>query len=474
MYRSMDITINDNIKYRQLSIWDYQQKDSAEREGEAGVYSSSRMIKTDNTNGKKREDLLERIVSESNFKEAVKRVQSNKGAGGIDQMTVEELPSWLAEHQDELRQKLMDGKYRPKAVRRVEIPKDNGKTRALGIPTVVDRVIQQAICQELSPIYEAQFSDWSYGFRPKRSAHMALEQAVEFANEDYCWVVDMDLEKFFDTVNQSKLVQLLSNTIKDGRVISLIHKFMRAGIMDGGMFIESEEGVTQGGPLSPLLANIMLNESDQELTKRGLKFVRYADDMLIFTKSKRAAERVPESTTKYLEEKLFLRVNLEKTAIRFISNTKFLGYGFYIDTEKKVQLRVHQNSFKKLKEKLKKLTGRSNGMSIAERKSMLNSLITGWVQYFKLAKMKTRLGKLDAWLRRRLRMVTWKRWKLPRTKLKNLLKIKLGKRESYYLANTRQKYWYVAGSSWMKIAIPNKYFEMAGYKSLTACYAEFS
>ena len=303
---------------------------------------------------------------------------------------------------------------------------------------------------------------------------MALRKCLDYASEGYRWVVDMDLEQFFDTDNQSKLVQVLSNEIKDGRVISLIHKFMRAGIMDKGMFKESRQGVPQGGPLSPLLGNIMLNECDQELESRGHRFVRYADDMIIFCKSKRAAERVLKSITKFLEEKLFLKINQEKTKVAYISHIKFLGYGFYIDKKGNPQLRVHAKSFQKLKRKLKDLTARSNGMSIAERKTRINSVIRGWVNYFKLAKMKNKLEELDGWLRRRIRMITWKRWKMIKTKFKNLSKTAIGNKQAWYLANTRNKYWYVAGSQWLKIAIPNKLIELAGYLSLSKYYAEVS
>ena len=467
----MSGTLSSTISSRQLSIWDCLRMDSAEREEKAGVEWPRGISERAHTERPK-QDLLERIIAEANMTEAMKRVKQNKGAGGIDRMTVDELDSWMATHRDRLRQRLLDGKYRPKAVRRVDIPKDKGQTRKLGIPTVVDRVIQQAICQVLVPLYEGQFSERSYGFRPKRSAHMALEKCLDYIREDYKWVVDMDLEKFFDTVNQSKLLQLLSNTIKDGRVISLIHKFMRAGIMQEGMFEASDQGVPQGGPLSPLLGNILLNECDQELERRGHRFVRYADDLVIFCKSKRAAERVLRTTSRFLEEKLFLKVNREKTQVAYIGEVDFLGYGFYTDTQGEPQLRVSKRSFQKLKQKLKQLTGRSNGMSIAGRKGAINSVIRGWVNYFKLAKMKTRLEELDGWLRRRMRMVTWKRWKRIRTKFENLKKTALGRKQAWFLANTRNKYWYVAGSPWMSIAIPKRYFELAGYLSLSDYYAK--
>lgn len=466
----MQSTGDDKRKHSQLTIWDYLRRDTAEQEEEAGVCLSLRMEEKDTTNKPEQKDLLEQILAPENFDKAVKRVKANRGAGGPDGMSVHELDAWLEDQQEELLERLRGGKYRPQPVQRVEIPKDNGKTRKLGIPTVVDRVIQQAISQVLSPIYEEQFSDRSYGFRPGRSAHDALRQCCDYITEGYRWVVDMDLEKFFDTVNQSKLIQVLSNTVKDGRVVSLIHKYLRAGIMVNGMFEESKEGVPQGGPLSPLLGNVMLNESDQELEQRGHRFVRYADDMVIFCKSRKAAERTVVSLTKFIEGKLFLKVNREKTRVAYVGKIKFLGHGFYVDKDGG-QLRVHPQSVEKFKAKVRKITGRSNGWSIQDRKDRLNALIRGWVSYFKLAKMKGLLQKLDGWIRRRLRMMTWKRWKRVSTKFENLKKTALSETTAWYFANTRNKYWYVSGSPWMQVVIPNKMLEMAAYLTLTGCYA---
>lgn len=467
----MEPTERDKLKHSQLTMWDLLPENTAEREGKAEVCASPRMDETDTTNTQTQEDkLLERILAWENMERAVKRVKSNKGAEGVNGMTVGDLDEWLADNVDALLQRLLDGKYRPQPVRRVDIPKDNGKTRPLGIPTVVDRVIQQAIGQVLSPLYEPQFSDQSYGFRPGRGAHDALRQCVHYITDGYQWVVDMDLEKFFDTVNQSKLIQLLSSTVNDGRVVSLVHKYLRAGIMADGMFQVSEYGVPQGGPLSPLLGNVMLNECDRELAARGHRFIRYADDMMIFCKSKRAAERVLESITTFIEKKLFLKVNREKTTVAYVGDVKFLGYGFYVK-DGEGQLRVHPKSISKLKDKLRVLTGRSNGMSIQGRKEKLNRLIRGWVNYFKLANMKKLLAKLDGWLRRRLRMVTWKRWKRIRTRFENLKRTALGDKQAWILANTSNNCWYVAGSPWMQVAIPNKFFEIAGYLSLSGCYA---
>jgi group II intron reverse transcriptase/maturase len=306
----MKVTGKDNEKHRQLHMEDYLQRVSAEQKEYAEVCGSPRITENNITDtNKQTEGLLEQILTSENLNRAYRQVKRNKGAGGIDGMQVDELLPFLKENQKTLVQSLRDGKYHPKPVRRVEIPKENGKTRKLGIPTVVDRMIQQAITQVLTPIYEEQFSDNSYGFRPKRSAHEALRKCQTNITEGYVYVVDMDLEKYFDTVNQSKLIQIVSETIKDGRVISLIHKFLNAGVMVGGMFEDSPEGVPQGGPLSPLLGNIMLNECDKELEKRGHRFVRYADDLMVFCKSTKAAQRTLDRILPYIEETLFLKVN---------------------------------------------------------------------------------------------------------------------------------------------------------------------
>ena len=330
--------------------------------------------------------MLEQILSPANLNAAYKRVVSNKGAGGIDKMEVESLKDYLVKEKDVLIASILGGKFRPNPVRRVEISKENGKKRQLGIPTVVDRVIQQAMAQVMSPMYEKQFSKNSYGFRPKRSAHQALQQCQRYLTEGYDYAVDMDLEKFFDTVSQSKLVEVLSRTIKDGRVISLIHKYLQAGVIIEGKFERTTVGVPQGGPLSPLLSNIMLNELDKELERRGHRFVRYADDLLILCKSERAAVRTMGGLVRYIEEKLFLKVNREKSTVAHIRKVKFLGYSFYT-MKGEGRLRIHPKSVDKMRSKIKDLTSRSNGWGNARRKEALKQYITGWVSYFKLADM---------------------------------------------------------------------------------------
>ena len=467
----MRITGNDEYKHRQLTMWDYLPRDTAEREEITEVCESPRITERDITNrAKQTEGLLEQILTDENLERAYRQVKKNKGAGGIDGMQVDELLPYLRENQKKLVQTLRDGKYHPRPVRRVEIPKENGKTRKLGIPTVVDRLIQQAICQVLTPIYEQQFSDNSYGFRPKRSAHDALKKCQTNITEGYRYVVDMDLEKYFDTVNQSRLIQILSETIKDGRVISLIHKFLNAGVMVGGMFEDSPEGVPQGGPLSPLLGNVMLNECDWELQKRGHRFVRYADDMMIFCRSKKAAKRTLEKILPFIEGKLFLKVNREKTKVAHVKAVKFLGYGFYI-YRGEGRLRIHPKSVRKFKEKIRIITGRSNGMGIDERKSRLNSIVRGWMNYFKLADAKKLLQGLDEWIRRRIRMVTWKRWKKIRTRFKNLVKAGIGKGKAWEFANSRKGYWRIARSPILSRAIPNVFLKRAGYLSLMEIYS---
>lgn len=466
----MKVTGSDNLKHRKLQKEGYLQRVSAEQGEYAGACASPGMAETDITNTNEHTGgLMERILARDNLNKAFKQVKGNKGAGGIDGMQVDELLPYLRENREELLQSLWDGTYRPKPVRRVEIPKENGKVRKLGIPTVVDRLIQQAISQVLTPIYEEQFSDNSYGFRPKRSAHDALKQCQRNITEGYVYVVDMDLEKYFDTVNQSKLIQILSDTIKDGRVISLIHRFLRAGIMVDGLFEKSPEGVPQGGPLSPLLGNVMLNECDRELEHRGHRFVRYADDMLIFCKSKRGAQRVFESITTFLEQNLFLKVNRTKSQVAYIRNIRFLGYGFYV-YKGEGRLRVHPKSVQKLKDKVREITGRSNGMSIEYRKARLNQVIRGWVNYFKLADMKTLMQQLDEWTRSRIRMVTWKRGKRVRTRFFNLKRLGVDEDRAWMWANTRKGYWRIAHSPILTLTLSPERFKRSGYLSFKEYY----
>ena len=406
--------------------------------------------------------LLEMILSPQNLNKAYKQVKSNKGSGGIDGLGVDKLLPYLLEHKESLLQSIAKGTYQPNPVRRVEIPKEGGKKRQLGIPTVVDRVIQQAIAQILSPIYEPLFSDFNYGFRPKRSSHHALKQCQEYISSGHKYTVDMDLEKYFDTVSHSKLIEVLSRTITDGRVISLIHKYMNAGVVEKGKFVETVVGVPQGGPLSPLLSNIMLNELDKELESRGHKYVRYADDCMILCKSKRAAQRTLTHIIPFIEEKLYLKVNKEKTVVAHVKDVKFLGHGFYIN-KGKGRLRVHPKSITKMKEKVKLLTSRSNGWGNERRKEALRQYITGWVNYFKLADMKSLIIETDKWYRRRIRMVIWKQWKKVKTRFHNLIKLGLNRSQAYMFSNTRKGYWRTAKSPILQTSVRNDSFLQAGY-----------
>jgi group II intron reverse transcriptase/maturase len=419
---------------------------------------------------KQESGLLEKIAAWKNLNRAIRKVKGNKGAGGVDGMSVGDLDAYFREHGEEIRQAILGGKYSPDPVRRVEIPKDDGvKRRKLGIPTAVDRVIQQAIAQVLMPIYEPKFVETSYGFRPERGAHDAIRKCLEYANAGYKFAVDIDLEKFFDTVNQSKLIQILSEDIKDGRVISLIHKYLRAGVMVSGKFEETELGVPQGGPLSPLCANIVLNEMDHELERRGHRFVRYADDMVILCKSLRSARRTLDHLIPYIEGVLFLRLNREKTVVALINRIKFLGFGFYWN-KGKCRVRVHPKSVAKMKAKLKLLTKRNDGCGYERKKEKLKLYVRGWINYFCIADMKQLLLRTDEWMRRRIRSYIWKQWKRIKTRFKNLRKLGVSKSNAGILANSRKGYWRIAGSPILQAAITNDRLKRAGYPCLSDYY----
>lgn len=432
-------------KNRQLHIEDYLQMVSAEQKEYAEVFDYSKITEKSSvitdywTN-----NLLELILRKDNLNKAYKQVKRNKGKGGIDGMQVDELLPFLRENQRILIQKIREGKYKPNPVRRVEIPKETkGEYRQLGIPTVVDRVIQQAIAQELTPIYEEQFSENSFGFRPGRGAHDALRQCQKNVDEGYVYVIDMDLEKFFDTVSQSKLIEVLSRTIKDGRVISLIHKYLNAGVIADGIFERTEVGMPQGGPLSPLLSNVMLNELDKELERRGHRFVRYADDCMILCKSKKSAERTLRNIIPFIEGKLFLKVNRKKTEVAHISKVKYLGYTFY-RYKGKCRLRVHAKSVVKMKNKIRELTDRNKGISNKKREKEYQEYVRGWVQYYRLADMKGLLKRTDEWARRRIRAVYWKQWKKIKTRYRMLKALGMEHWMAKELACSRKGYWRMA------------------------------
>jgi len=410
-----------------------------------------------------RYDLLESILAWDNIAKAIKQVKRNKGAAGIDGIEVYELEPYLEKNWDDICRQILSGRYKPQGVKRVEIPKEEkGEIRKLGIPTVVDRVIQQAIAQKLTPMYEEQFDANSFGFRPKRSAHDALKKCREDISAGYKYVVDMDLEKYFDTVNHSKLIQLLSETVKDDRVVSLIHKYLKAGVVVNHRFEETEVGTPQGGPLSPLLSNIYLNELDRELRRRDHKFVRYADDLMIFVKSRKAAKRTLRKIVPFIEEKLFLKLNKNKTVVSNVKGVKFLGYTFYV-YKGEGRFRIHSKSIAKTKKRVKELTNRSNGKGYEQRRQKLNSYIRGWVNYFKLADITNFLKMFDQYYRRRIRMVYWKSWKKLRTKFRYLRKLGLGESKAWEYANTRKGYWRIACSPILNRTLTTQKLKEFGY-----------
>ena len=416
---------------------------------------------------------LEAILERNNLNQAWKRVVANKGSAGVDGMEVQDLLPYLHEHGPELVQSIKEGRYKPQPVLRVLIPKEEkGKFRPLGIPMAVDRLVQQAVQQKLSEEYEKVFSDNSHGFRPNRSCQTAIEQSLKLANEGYVWVVDLDLAKFFDTVNHSKLLQLLSERIKDGRVISLIHKFLRAPVLEDGKTTPNTIGTPQGGPISPTLANIMLNELDKKLEERGHPFVRYADDMMIFCKSRKAAERTLVNIKPFIEKKLFLKLNEDKTKIRYIGSTdvKFLGFGFYPDQEGKIKARPHQKSKDKCVKRLKEITSRNRGQSLEAFRKQLSEFVRGWANYFLKSDMTKFVRNTDKWLRRRIRQIYWKQWKKVRTKYYALQKLGLSPSIAWQYANSRKSYWRIANSWILAKTLTNRFLREMGWVCLGDVY----
>ena len=452
-------------KYRKGFV----QRDSVEREEYAKAPSASP------GEGKERdgaENLLERILDRNNLNRAYKQVKRNHGAPGIDGMTVEQALPWLQEHRAELLQSIREGKYNPSPVRRKEIPKPDGGVGKLGIPTVVDRIIQQAIAQQLQPIYEPLFSDVSYGYRPKRSGQQAVRQVKKYAEQGYTYAVEVDLSKYFDTLNHELLMGLLRKQIHDKRVTGLIKKYLKAGVMEDGVITRTREGSPQGGPLSPMLANIYLNEFDQEMARRGVKVVRYADDIVVVTKSKRAAEHMLESCRKFLEGKLKLTMNLQKSKVVSMfsrRNFKFLGCCLG-KNGRGVYIRVHRNSLQKAKQKLREQTSRSQGRNVRMVMAKVKEFIRGWIGYFYIADMKHILQSWDKWLRRRIRMYIWKQWKKPKTRVQNLKRLGISAWQAYQWGNTRRGYWRVAGSGILSRSITNEKLALAGYYDFPAQY----
>ncbi|HHX12855.1 MAG TPA: group II intron reverse transcriptase/maturase [Clostridiales bacterium] len=414
-------------------------------------------------------NLLERIIGKENMIPAMKRVIANKGSHGVDGMKGDELRAYIINHWVTIEAKLLDGTYNPSPVRRVEIPKPNGGIRLLGIPTVLDRMIQQAIAQELTKIYDPMFSESSYGFRPNKSAKDAILKAQEYINQGNKWVVDIDLEKFFDKVNHDILMERLSKKIKDKRVLKLIRKYLTSGIMINGIKTSNKEGTPQGGPLSPLLSNIMLDEVDKELEERGHKFCRFADDCNVYVKSKKAGKRVMESMRNLLEGKLKLKVNQEKSKVDLVSKRRFLGFSFYF-ARGGVNIRIHEDSYKRFKEKIRVITNRNTGISMEVRLRRLNQITIGWLNYYGIAKAKSNLAEIEGWLRRRLRACIWKQWKKIRTRYNNLIKLGTSKGKAWEHANTRKSYWRTSGSPILSTTLKNTYLEKLGYKSISKRY----
>ena len=415
------------------------------------------------------ENLLEAILDRNNLNKAYLKVKRNGGSAGIDGMTVDEMLPYLKEHREELLCALRSGKYNPKAVRRVEIPKPDGGKRKLGVPTVIDRMIQQAIVQVLQPIYEPLFSESSYGFRPKRSAHQAISKALEYYNEGYTQVVDLDLAKYFDTVNHDILIDMLREQIKDERVISLIRKYLKSGVMINGLVSPTTEGTPQGGNLSPLLSNIYLTAFDKLLESRGHKFVRYADDCNIYVKSRRAAERVMANCVKFLEGKLKLKVNQQKSQVGSPLKLKFLGFSLY-KTGKKAGIRPHGKSIKRFKDKIRELTSRKQARSVENILKRIKRYTTGWLGYYSIADMESKIRSLNEWLRRRIRQIYWKQWKKIKTKHDNLVRLGINKQKAWEWANSRKGYWRIADSYILHRSLTNEYLASVGYDDILNRY----
>ena len=407
---------------------------------------------------------MEAVVERTLMWDAYRRVIRNKGAAGVDGMTCVELKDHLKAHWAMIREKLLSGDYIPMAVRKVEISKPQGGTRCLGIPTVQDRLIQQALVQVLQRVFEPGFSEHSYGFRPGRSAHQAVKQAQAYVREGRRWVVDLDLEKFFDRVNHDILMERVARKVSDERVLKLIRRYLKAGLMDDGVVSPRREGTPQGGPLSPLLSNILLTDLDRELERRGHAFVRYADDCNIYVQTKRSGERVMRSISGYLEKQLKLKINRGKSAVDRPWKRKFLGYS--LTTHQQARLRVAPESVKRLKEKLRNLWRKGRGCSLSAVVEVLTPVLRGWFNYYRLAEVRNVFEQLDGLIRRRLRCLLWRRWKRPRTRLRWLRRRGLGEERACASAYNGRGSWWNAGASHMNAAFPKAYFDRLGLVSL--------
>ena len=446
------------------------QRDSAERKGYVRAHRSFNRIWKERDSAEP--DILGKILNKDNLNRAYKRVKANKGAPGVDGMTIEEAFQWLKEHNHELTERIRKGHYTPSPVRRVEIPKPDGGVRKLGIPTVIDRIIQQAMSQQLIPIYEPKFSDGSFGYRPGRSAKDAVQKIKKYAEQGYARAVVLDLSKYFDTLNHELLVNILRRDVKDERVIQMIKRYLRSGVMENGVVVETEEGSPQGGNLSPLLANVYLNEFDQEFNRRGVPCIRYADDIVLLAKSERASERLLESSTKYLEGTLKLKVNREKSrtvSVFAIRNFKYLGFCFG-KNGKGIYVRIHERSWKKAKDNLRKLTSRSKCGSIVKAMKRIEVYMRGWLNYYSIADMKNSIEALNGWLYRRIRMCIWKQWKLPKTRKRKLIGLGMPEWVACEGAYSRKSYWRMAGSGVLNRTLTKERLINWGFYDLATAY----
>ena len=407
---------------------------------------------------------MDEVVERSNLKLAYQRVVENKGAPGVDEVSVPEFKDWLKMHWPSVKKALLEGRYLPRPVRRVDIPKPSGGIRTLGVPTLVDRLVQQALHQVLQPLFEPTFSDGSYGFRPGRGAHQAVRKAQGYIREGKRWVVDIDLEKFFDRVNHDVLMARVAQQVSDARVLKLIRRFLEAGMMSDGLVEQRTEGTPQGGPLSPLLSNILLNDLDQELERRQLAFCRYADDCNIYVRSRVAGNRVMQGVRTFLEGALKLRVNTEKSAVARPWERKFLG--FSVTAHRESRLRIAPASVQRLRQKVRDLMRTGRGRSLTHTIEDLNPLLRGWINYFRLTEAKGVLEELDGWMRRRLRCLLWRQWKRGATKARKLRALGLDAERARHSASNGRGPWWNAGASHMNQALPAKYFTSKGLVSL--------
>ena len=455
--------MSDKRQKNQLELA-FTEMSRSEAPRDSGGGTETLMAKRDDESSAGSEQLMEEVCGRKNCQQALARVKSNKGSAGIDGMTVEQLPAYLRQHWPTVREQLLRGTYKPQAVKRVEIPKPDGGIRKLGIPTVLDRFIQQAVMQVLQSSWDRTFSAHSYGFRPGRSAHQAVAQAQQYIAAGYGWVVDLDLEKFFDRVNHDKLMARLAQRISDKRMLKLIRAFLRAGVLEGGLVSPVDEGTPQGGPLSPLLSNIVLDKLDQELKRRGHRFVRYADDCNIYVRSQRAGERVMKSISRFITKQLKLKVNEEKSAVSRPSKRKFLGFSFIWRRE--LRRRIAPKAITRFKQRVRELTRRTRGVKVETMVAQLSRYLRGWRGYFGFCQTPWVLRSLESWLRRRLRAVVWKQWKRGKVRFTELRKRGVSKDLAAQTVGSAHGPWRLSNSPALNLALPNAYFASLGLTPL--------